>query len=297
MERLYCCAHCSRTRDEVGRVPPEPVEVRQRHHDGLHEFRWYGRQGRSPIHRWNGELPLAARNLSWGHDVSTSQRPVDWLQSGLPRQCWVDAATTSCALRSAVDTIEGDKTPYSLPHGCTGSARLSSRSEQSSLSRRRTTTASRTWGQKAKTQRQYCVEFILCERWPRARGDSRREYSGEGLLDRQSGWRHSRSQGSQTRVVCSDRANEDDAPLVPMTAIDVTRRTRTNSGHADTQEIDDIWCGDVNDARCLSDFWAGETVFDKLQIHPPGCEITWGRPMRTQNAARPGDIWPEMGKL
>lgn len=68
------------------------------------------------------------------------------------------------------------------------------------------------------------------------------------------------------RQLCVPNVNTDDAPPVPITAIEVTCRARTNSENADEKEIDDIWCGGGNDTQRLSDFWAGETVFDKEEL-------------------------------
>lgn len=73
---------------------------------------------------------------------------------------------------------------------------------------------------------------------------------------------------------------EDVPPLVPITAIDVTRRARTHLESADEKDIDDAWCGDEDDVRELSDCWVGETVFGKFHSPPPGYGIIWGRPRR-----------------
>lgn len=67
--------------------------------------------------------------------------------------------------------------------------------------------------------------------------------------------------------------------------------------HANETEIDETWCGGENDARELSDFWVGETVFGKLLVPRPGCDIVWGDRREKLKTPRPGDIWPEMWTL
>lgn len=63
-------------------------------------------------------------------------------------------------------------------------------------------------------------------------------------------------------------ADGEDIPPVAITAIDVTRRTRTNLENADEKDIENLWCGDESDVRGLSDFWTGETVFDQRHTPP-----------------------------
>lgn len=84
---------------------------------------------------WSGYLSSVARDLLWRHYVSMPQRPQPnsvaeqavrrvlegalslLLQPGLPHPCWRDAANACCALRNAVDKVDGDETPDLLRHG------------------------------------------------------------------------------------------------------------------------------------------------------------------------------------
>lgn len=84
----------------------------------------------------------------------------------------------------------------------------------------------------------------------------------------------------QTRTKC----------LLRPSPADICRRTRISLGKIDETGIGDVCCGDEHDTCCLSEYWVGETVFDKLHIPPPGYEVICGRRMRKQTTTRPGDM-------
>ena len=88
----------------------------------------------------------------------------------------------------------------------------------------------------------------------------------------------------------------DDFPPIPLTHIDVTRRTTTNLENVDEKNVDDLWDGSVNDVRDLSETWTGETLFYKFFKEPPGCRVIHGRVTRIQKTTRPPSIWPEVWK-
>ena len=84
-----------------------------------------------------------------------------------------------------------------------------------------------------------------------------------------------------------------DAPPIPLKHIDVTRATKTSLDTADEVEIADIWDGSENDCRELSEYWTGETVFDKFYKSTPTHQVVMGRMTRTQKTNRPPTMWPE----
>lgn len=72
------------------------------------------------------------------------------------------------------------------------------------------------------------------------------------------------------RKMCVPIVDGEDVPSIPRSAIDVSRRTRTNLEKADETEFGDIWYDDDTHTRELSDVWVGQTVFDQLLVPPPG---------------------------
>lgn len=91
-------------------------------------------------------------------------------------------------------------------------------------------------------------------------------------------------------VPCID---SDGIPPAAMSPVDTARRSRTNLDNDDEMDIGDV-CGDDIDARGLSNFWAGETVFDQLLLPPRGFDLVCGRLARKLKTSRPGDVWPEI---
>lgn len=69
-------------------------------------------------------------------------------------------------------------------------------------------------------------------------------------------------------------------------SIVVTRCVSTNLENAGEKSFGNVWCGDGSDVRELSDFWIGETVFDKLRNSPRGTNsLGDARPGRRQLVA------------
>ena len=86
----------------------------------------------------------------------------------------------------------------------------------------------------------------------------------------------------------------EDSPPIPFDHIDVMRNTKTNLENADEMDLNDVWDGSSASCRQLSDYWTGETRFDKLFKAPPGYEVVEGRVIKLRPTARPPNVWPEV---
>ena len=72
-----------------------------------------------------------------------------------------------------------------------------------------------------------------------------------------------------------------DCPI-PLSHIDVTRTTTTDTDTADEQEITDEWDGSI-EQRSVSQQWTGDTTFDNFFNPPNGFQMSHGRLTKKSN--------------
>ena len=79
-----------------------------------------------------------------------------------------------------------------------------------------------------------------------------------------------------------------DLPL-PLSEIDVTRKTHTDLENADEMVIEDCWDGTSSDQTPLSNAWTGKTTFTRIRECEPGYEYVGSRLTRMQTTTRPSN--------